>query len=84
MANIENMSHFMFTCPKTNTNRERFYDNVMQIIIIHYVNLNVTDDETITFVLSDHRIMKITDSFIIKCMEGRCMLRCIFKHQLTL
>ncbi len=48
MANIENMSHFMFMCLKTNTNRKRFYGNVIQVIIICHVNLNVTDDETIT------------------------------------
>ncbi len=47
MATIENISHFMLICPKTNTIRERFYDNV--ITIIHDVNLNVTDDEKITF-----------------------------------
>ncbi len=70
MATIENLYHFMLICPKTNTIRERFYDNV--IIIIHDVNLNVTDDEKITLLLSDHRIMKNIANFIIKCMERRC------------
>ncbi len=60
----------MLICPKTNTIRERFYDNV--ITIIHDVNLNVTDDKKITLLLSNHRIMKNTANFIIKCMEGRC------------
>ncbi len=60
----------LISYPKTNTIRERFYDNV--ITIIHDVNLNVTDYEKITLLLSDHRIMKITANFIIKCMEGRC------------
>ncbi len=45
-----------YYCPKTNTIRERFHDNVT--IIIHYVNLNVTDDEKITHLQSDHRIVK--------------------------
>ncbi len=70
MATMENISHFMLKCPKTNTIRERFYDNV--ITIIHDVNLNVIDDEKITLSLSDHRIMKNTANFIIKCMELRC------------
>ncbi len=70
MPTIENISHFMLICPKTNTIRERFYDNV--ITIIHDVNLNVTDDKKITLLLSNHRIMKNTANFIIKCMEGRC------------
>ncbi len=70
MATIENISHFMLICPKTNTTRERLYDNV--ITIIHDVNLNVTDDEKITLLISDHRIMKNTANFIIKCMERRC------------
>ncbi len=70
MATIENISHFMLICPKTNTIRERFYDNV--ITIIHDVNLNTTDDEKITLLLCDHRIMKITANFSIKCMEGTC------------
>ncbi len=56
--------------PKTNIIRERFYDNVTTII--HDVNLNVTDDEKITLLLSDHKIIKITANFIIKYMEGRC------------
>ncbi len=70
MVTIENISHFMLICPKTNTIRERFYDNVTTII--HDVNLNVTDDEKNTLLLRDHRIMNITANFIIKCMEGRC------------
>ncbi len=68
MVAIEIKSHFMLICTKTNTIRERFYDNV----ITHDVNLNVTDDEKITVLLSDHRIMKNTANFIIKSMEGRC------------
>ncbi len=70
MATIENISHFILICPKTNTIRERFYGNV--ITIIHDVNLNVTDNEKITLLLSDHRIMKNIANFIIKCMERRC------------
>ncbi len=67
-ATIETISHFMLICPKTNTIRKRFYDNVTTII--HDVNLNVTDDKKITRLLSDHRRIKITANFIIKCMEG--------------
>ncbi len=63
MATIENISHFMLICPKINSIRERFYDNVTTIL--HDVNLNVTADETITLLLSDHRIKKITAYFII-------------------
>ncbi len=63
MATIEHISHFMVICHKTSTIRERFYDNV--ITIIHDVNLNVTDIEKITLLLSDHRIMKITANFSI-------------------
>ncbi len=70
MATIEDIYNFMLICPKTNIIRERFYYNV--ITIIHDVNLNVTDDEKITLLLSDHRIMKNTVNFIIKCMERRC------------
>ncbi len=39
---------------------------------IHDVNLNVTDNEKIKLLLSDHRILKNTANFIIKCMEGIC------------
>ncbi len=60
---ITNMSHFMFICHKTNTTRDRFYDNVTTNI--HDVNLNVTDDGKITYLLSENRIMKITAKFII-------------------
>ncbi len=70
MTTIENMSHFMFMCPKTNTMRNRFYDNVTTII--HDVNVNVTDEEKITLLLSAHRIMKIIANSIIKCMKVRC------------
>ncbi len=70
MATIENISHFILICSKTNTIRERFYNNV--ITIIHDVNLNLNDDEKITLLLTDHRIMKNTANFIIKCVEGRC------------
>ncbi len=35
----------MFICDKTNTTRERFYDNVTTTI--HDVNLNLTDDGNI-------------------------------------
>ncbi len=69
MATIENISHFMFICPKTNTTTERFYEDFT--IIIHYVNINVTNDEKLTLLLSDHRIMKISTNFIIKCIQGR-------------
>ncbi len=47
-----------------------FFGNVNTII--HDVNLNVTDKEKITLLLNDHRIMKNTSNFIIKCMESRC------------
>ncbi len=67
---LKNISYFTIICSKTNTIRESFYDNVT--IIIHDVTLNVTDDEKITLLLSDHRIMKITAHFIIKYMETRC------------
>ncbi len=70
MTTIEHISHIMLICPKTNTIRERFYDNV--ITIIHDVNLNVTDDGKIILLLSDHRIMKNIANYIIKCMERRC------------
>ncbi len=53
----------MLICPKTNSIRERFYDNA--ITIIH-------DDEKITLLLSNHRLMKNAANFIIKCMERRC------------
>ncbi len=46
MAIIDNMSHSMFMCPKTNTIWERFNDYVT--IIIRNVKINVTDDEKIT------------------------------------
>ncbi len=62
MATIKNIYHFTLICPKTNTIRDRFYDNV--ITIIHGVNLNVTDDEKITLLLSDQRIMKNAVNFI--------------------
>ncbi len=68
MATIENISNFLLICPKTI--RERLYNNA--IAIIHVINLNVTDDEKITLLLSDHKIMKNTANFIIKCMERRC------------
>ncbi len=45
VATIENISYFMLICPKTI--RERFYSNV--ITIIHDVNLNVTNDEKVSF-----------------------------------
>ncbi len=58
----------MLICPKINTIRERFYDNVTTII--HDVNVNVTADKKIILLLSDHRIKKITANFIIRFLEG--------------
>ncbi len=60
----------MLVCPKTNTMKEIFYDNV--ITFINDVNLNVTDAEKITLLLSGQRIMKNTATFIITFMEHRC------------
>ncbi len=60
----------MYSTYHIEMNKGMFYDNV--ITIIHDVNLNVKDDEKITLLLTDHRIMKNTGNFIIKCMERRC------------
>ncbi len=42
MATIENISHFMLICPKTDTIRERFHDNETIIILYHIKFHNFT------------------------------------------
>jgi hypothetical protein len=68
-AVIEDLSHFMLTCPKTSHIREPLVTDVRNSVI--GLNMNTNPGQIITFLLTDHRVMKKTAIFIIKCLEGR-------------